>query len=387
MALPISYNVRSLLVRWKSTLLAMIGIALVVAVLVGLLSMASGFQAAFRPTGSARNAILLQKGAQSEIGSSISREIADSLALDPRIARGADGEPLSSPELVTIVAMPKRGDGALSNVTVRGVTRAAFAVRSGIRIVEGRPARPGVFELMVGRRARDRFRGLNVGDRASLMKHELEVVGVFAADGTAFESELWADYDAMASAFNRAGTESSITVRLNDPATLPSLRRELDSSPRYQLQTTPELQFYEEQAGPVGRFLRSLAAFASIVMGIGAVFAAMNTMYAIVGSRTREIGTLRALGFSRSTILMTFILEGLFLAMAGGVAGCVLSFVMEGFRATATADLTDVVFGLRVTLADLAYGMTFAALMGIAGGLLPALRAARLPITAALREA
>jgi putative ABC transport system permease protein len=387
MALPFAYNVRSLLVRWKSTLLAMIGIAFVVAVLVALLSMASGFRSAFRPTGSAQNAILLQKGAQSEIGSSISKASADSLALDSRIARAADGKALVSPELVTVVALPKVSNGRLSNVTVRGITQRAFDVRDGIRIVQGRRMKPGVFELIVGKQIQSRFRGLDVGSRPSLMKREFEVVGVFDADGSAFESELWVDYDAMASAFNRAGTESSITVRLSNPSTLPELRQELDSNPRYQLQTTPELQFYEEQAGPLSKFLQSLAAFVSIVMGIGAVFAAMNTMDAVIASRTREIGTLRALGFSRTTILATFVLEGLILAVAGGILGCVLSLAMVAFKATTTANLADVVFGFQVTLTDLAYGMLFAVAMGVVGSFLPAVRASRVPIIDSLREA
>ena len=386
MALPIAYNVRSLIVRWKATLLAMIGIALVVGVLVALLSMASGFRSAFRPTGGAGNAILLQKGAQSEIGSSISKENVDSLALDPRIERGPYGKPLASPELVMVVALPKGGDGGLSNVTVRGVTPAAFEVRNGIRIAGGRRMKAGLFELIVGKEAQSRFRGLNVGSHVSLLRRDFEVVGVFTADGSAFESELWCDDEAMASAFNRAGTASTVTVRLSNPATLPSFSRDMQTDPRYQLQTFPELQFYEEQAGPLSKFLRSLAVFVSIVMGIGAVFAAMNTMDALVASRRREIGTLRALGFSRSAVLLAFVIEGMVLAIAGGILGCVLSFAMDGFKATTTANLADVVFGFQVTFADLSAGLGFAAIMGIVGSLLPALRAARLPITVALRD-
>lgn len=379
MALPIGYNVRSLIVRWKSTLLAMIGIALVVGVLVSLLSMASGLRAAFRPTGSAQNAILLQKGAQSEIGSSISKETFETLALDPRVER-------ASPELVTVIALPKQSNGQLSNVTVRGVTPAAFDVRSGIHIVQGRRMKRGTFELIVGRQAQNHFRGLNLGGRPSLMKREFEVAGVFTADGSALESEVWLDYDAMASALNRAGSESTITVRLRDPATLPSLNRELDTNPRYQLYAVPELQFYEEQAGPTAGFIQSLAAFVSIVMGIGAVFAAMNTVYAVVASRTREIGTLRALGFSPYAILAAFVLEGVFLATAGGLIGCLCSFSMQALKTSMSANLADVVFGFRVTPVDVLCGIVFAAVLGAIGSFLPALRAARVPVSAALRE-
>jgi putative ABC transport system permease protein len=388
MALPIGYSLRSLAVRWKSTLLAMIGIGLVVAVFVGLLSMASGFRLALRASGTVGNAIVLQKGAMSELGSSFSKAAGDWVADDSRIAHGREGAPLVSPELVAVVALPKRSDGELSNIGVRGVTPAAFNVRNGLTIVEGRRAQPGLFEIMVGRQARNRIRGLDVGSRISMMKREFEVVGVFSAEGGSFESEIWGDFDAMASAFNRAGTENSLTVRLVDPGVLPSFDRELQANLQYPLEMMGERKYYEDQAGPLSRFLGGLAAFVAVVMGIGAVFAAMNTMYAIVANRTREVGTLRALGFSRSAVLMAFVLEGLFLAVAGGGLGCLLSFLMNGLRTSSTtASMSEIVFAFRVTPVDLGYGLLFAATMGVIGSLLPALRAARMPIISALREA
>lgn len=387
MALPITYSFRSLVVRWKSTLLAMIGIGLVVAVFVGLLSMASGFHLALRASGTAGNAIVLQKGAMSELGSSFSKAAGDWVADDSRIAHGSNGAPLVSPELVAVVALPRRSDGELSNIGIRGVTPAAFHVRNGVTIVEGRRAQPGLFEIIVGKQAQNRIRGLDVGAQISMMKREFEVVGVFFDGGSSFESEIWGDFDAMASAFNRAGTENSLTVRLADSSVLPSFDRELQANLQYPLEMVGERKYYEDQAGPLSRFLGGLAAFVAVVMGIGAVFAAMNTMYAIVANRTREVGTLRALGFSRSDVLMAFVLEGLFLALAGGGLGCLLSFLMNGLRTSSTtASMSEIVFAFRVTPVDLGSGLLFAATMGVIGSFLPALRAARLPIVSALRE-
>jgi ABC-type lipoprotein release transport system permease subunit len=386
MALPIAYSFRSLGVRWKATLLAMLGIGLVVAVFVGLLSMSSGFQLALRASGSKGNAIVLEKGALSELGSSFSKAAGDWVADDSRIARGKDGTPLVSPELVIVVAIPKRRDGELTNIGVRGVTSAAFNVRDGVALVEGRRVQPGLFEIMAGRHAQNRIRGLDVGSRVFMMKNEFKVVGVFSAEGSSFESEIWGDLDAMASAFNRAGTESSLTVRLADPNMLSIFDRELQANPQYRLQMIDERQYYEDQAGPLIELLRGLAAFVVVVMGIGAVFAAMNTMYAIVANRTREVGTLRALGFSRGAVLTAFVFEGFILAVAGGVLGCLLSFSMNELSTSTTASMGEITFAFRVAPADLGYGLLFAATMGVVGSLLPAFRAARLPIISALRQ-
>ena len=387
MALPVLYSLGSLGVRWKSTLLAVIGIALVVAVFIALLSIASGFRMALRASGSARNAIVLEKGAWSELGSSFSEAAGNWVSDDPRVDHGPDGAPLVSPELVTVVALPRRSDGQLTNVGVRGVTPAAFKLRGGVTLVAGRRPGAGLFEIAVGRQAVSRMRDFTVGSQVSLLRHPFEVVGVFSDDGSSFESEIWGDFAAMASAFNRAGTENSLTVRLRDPQALPTFDRDLRTSVQYPLTMTGERQYYERQAGPLIVFLRSLAVFVGVVTGIGAVFAAMNTMYAIVASRTREIGTLRALGFSQSAVLMAFVLEGLILAMAGGLLGCLLSILMNGVSGSTSANLGEISFAFRVTPADLGYGLLFAAAMGVIGSLLPAARAARLPLTFALRQA
>ena len=387
MTVPIKYSLRSMAVRWKSSLLAVSGIGLCVAVFVGLLSMASGFRVALRASGSPENALVLEKGAMSELGSSFSQAAGNWLGNDPRIAHSSEGTPLISPELVAIVALPRRNDGELTNVGVRGVTPVGFKVRNEVSIVAGRRPEPGSFEVVVGRQAQRRVRALDVGSRISLMKHDFEVVGVLSAEGSVFDSEIWGDFDTMASAFGRAGTVNSLTVRLEHPSVLPSFDKDLQANLQYPLEMTGERQYYEDQAGPLSKFLRGLAVFVAVVMGIGAIFGAMNTMYAVVAKRTREIGTLRMLGFRRSAILTTFVFEGLLLALMGGGVGCLLSFLMETLTTSSTtASMSEVVFAFRVTTLDLACGILFAAVMGLIGSLLPALRAARLPIISALRD-
>ena len=388
MALPITYSLASLSVRWKSTLFAVVGIALVVAVFVALLSMASGFRLALSASGSAGNAIVLQKGALSELGSSFSEAAGDWVADDPRVEHGSDGKLLVSPELVLVVALPRRSDRQLTNLGVRGVTPAAFTLRRGVTLLEGRRPRAGLSEIIAGRRAQRLIEGLEVGSRISLLRHPFEVVGVFSDEGSSFESELWGDFAAMTSAFNRAGTESSLTVRLRNPQLLPALDRDLRASVQYPLTMTGERQYYEGQAGRLVSFLRSLAVFVGVVTGIGAAFAAMNTMYAIVASRTREIGTLRALGFSRISILTAFVVESTFLAIVGGALGCLIALPANGMTsAVMGSNFSEIGFAFRISGTSLVAGMVLAALMGVAGGVLPAFRAARMPITSALRDA
>jgi ABC-type antimicrobial peptide transport system permease subunit len=218
------------------------------------------------------------------------------------------------------------------------------------------------------------------------MRHDFDVVGIFSAEGSSFESEIWGDLDAMGSAFKRTGTPSSLTVRLSDPEAVAALDRDLKADPRFQLEAKQERRYYEDQAGPFSRFLLGLATFVSLVMGIGALFGAMNTMYAIVAARTREIGTLRALGFSRLSILAAFLLESSGLALVGGLIGCLLAFPLDGFGVTTFGpSMNDVAFAFRVTAGDVLVALCFALSMGILGGLLPALRAGGLPITTALR--
>jgi len=387
MALPISYNVRNVRVRWQVTLLAIFGIALVVAVFIVLSAMSSGFRLALRATGRSDNAMVVQKGSTSELVSGIPREQASVIMVDPRIARGADGQPLASPEIMVVVSLPRKVDGTEINVTLRGVTPRAFDVRGGIKIVEGRNFNPGLYEIIVGQRAYDRF-GLQVGKAVKLQKKDWEVVGVFSSEGSGFESEIWGDLDATGPAFLRTGGYQSIAVRLADPGALPALKDTLENDPQMQVSVIQERKYYEDQAGFIAGALMGLAILVSLVMGVGAVFGAMNTMYAIVSARTREIGTLRALGFSRRSILFSFVTEAVFLALIGGVLGCVFALPADGITsATNGANFSELAFAFRITAPTLVAGLVFALVMGFLGGLLPAWRGARLPITSALREA
>jgi putative ABC transport system permease protein len=387
MALPFTYTFRNLMVRWKVTLLAIVGICLVVMVLMALLSVASGFQMTLRATGSPQNAIVVQQGADAELSSSVSTDHVNLIAVDSRVARAADGTPLASPEFITIIALPRRADGVLANVTVRAVTPRAFAVRNGVTIVQGRAFRPGLYEIIVGKRTAERMQGLDLGSQVSLMRPTFEVVGVFTADGSSFESEIWGDLGAMGSAFNRAGEQSSLTVRLTDSAVLTDFNRDLKANPQFQLEAKEERRYYEDQAGPFSSFLLGLAMFVTLVMGIGALFGAMNTMYAIVAARTREIGTLRALGFSRLSVLTAFVLESILVALIGGLLGGLAAFSLNGFGvSTFGPNMSEIAFAFRTTWNEWLAALGFTLTVGILGGALPALRAARLPITTALRE-
>jgi putative ABC transport system permease protein len=384
MALPISYNIRSLRVRWQVTLLAIAGIAMVIAVFVVLGAMAAGFRIALRSTGRPDNAMITQKGSMSEMTSGIPRSHVDMISVDGRVARDDKGQPLASPEIV-LVANLKRNDGAETNVAIRGVTPKAMAVRGGVTVSSGRVFTPGLYELMVGDRIADRF-NLGLGKTLRLQRREWTVVGTFKSEGNGFESEVWADVNVLGPAFNRTGGFQSLVVRLKDPAQFDAFQRSVVDNPQFQLRVDREIDYYDAQAGNVAALLMALAWFVSIVMAVGAVVGAMNTMYAIVASRTREIGTLRALGFSRLAILTSFVLESLLLAVIAGGLGCLIAMPANTLTgATGQATFSEISFAFRVTPAIVVTAMIFAAWMGFLGGLLPAMRAARMPITSALR--
>jgi putative ABC transport system permease protein len=388
MALPISYNVRNLRVRWRVTLLSISGIALVVAVFVVLASMSAGFRLALRATGRTDNAIVVQRGSTSELTSWVPLDQRNLLIVDARVARGADGQPLASPEMVVASNMPRRSDGQPTNVTIRAVTPKALEVRGGIEIRQGRRFTPGLRELIVGERIVERMRGLDLGSTVRFQRADWQVVGVFSSQGGALESEIWGDLDVLGPAIGRRGGSSSLAVRMTAPGEIAAFDRFIRPNPQMQLQAIEEQKYYSDQAGPVATALIVLAVFVSVVMGVGAVFGAMNTMYAIVAARTREIGTLRALGFPRRSILVSFVLESVLLSLVGGVLGCVLALPMHGFSTgTAQATFAEIAFAFRVTPGLIAAALVFAVLMGALGGLLPAFRAARLPIAVALREA
>jgi putative ABC transport system permease protein len=375
MALPLSYNVRNVRVRWQVTLLAIGGIALVVAVFAVLMSMSAGFQAALRSTGRPDNAIIVQRGSGSELTSAVPLDQRSQIIVDERVARGADGQPLASWEWIVVINLRKL-DGSPTNVTLRAVTPRAFDVRGGVKVTEGRTFTPGLDEVIVGRKLTTRIEGLRIGQSVKYQTKEFKIVGLFDSQGGAFESEIWGDFDTFGAVFRRGAGSNSLVVRMKDPATIPDLDRWIRAQPQMQLQALSERKYYEDQAGILASILRNLASFVAFIMGVGAVFGAMNTMYAIVAARTRAI-------------LVSFLLESVFLAAIGGAIGCLLAFPMNGFSTGTgqTQSFSEIAFSFRITPQIVGIGMAFAVIMGIVGGLLPAFRGARLPITTALREA
>lgn len=389
MPLPLVYNVRSVRVRWPVAVLAVGGIALVVAVFAVLQAMSQGFATALRGTGRRDNAIVVSRGSNSEVTSFVEVEHRNAILDHLPTVHGPDGRPLAAWDWVSVMALPRKADGRRTNVVFRGVTPQALLVRTGIRMIAGRQFAPGLDEVVVGRRILDRVHGLQLGGILKYRRKQLQIVGVFESEGAAFESEVWGGFDTLRPALGQRGSGSkSLVVRVQDPAQIAALDRWIRLQPNMPLRAVSERQYYEDQAGPVAKTVEALGGLVAVVMGIGAVFAAMNTMYRIVASRTREIGTLRAVGFSRRAILSSFVVESALLGMAGGALGCLVASALHGYS-TSTSNLqsfSEVAFAFRITPTIVAFSMGFALAMGVLGGLLPALRAARLPIAAAVRE-
>ncbi len=387
MAIPISYNVRNVMQRPVGTLTTAIGVGLTVAIFIGALALVSGFRAAMLTTGSAANAIALRKGADSEISSGIARDAANILRAIPEVAPGADGRPLASAELVVVTNKERLGQSGSSNVTVRGVDAGSLALRDRVRIVAGRMFAPGTDEVIVGARIAPRFANCAVGDRIRFGQRDFTVVGHFRAAGSAFESEIWGDNAVLMPALQRDDVFQSLTFRMRDPAQFDALKKRLEADPRLPIQLKRESEFYDEQSSLLARAIVPLGVFITIIMAVGAVFGAMNTMYAAVGSRTREIATLLVLGFSPFSIMVSFVFESVFLALIGGAIGCLLALPINGITTSTTnfQSFSEVAFAFHVTPAALGIGMIFAAVMGLVGGFLPALRAARQTIATSLR--
>jgi len=387
MGLIANYNLRSMIVRKSTAAMTAGGIAMVVAVFVMTLAIAQGFRATLVASGSPGNAIVLRKGATAETVSAVLRAdlpIVDSL---PQVARDAGGRPLTSPELVVIIALPRQSDNQPANVPVRGVGPRAFEVRDTLTFVEGRRFTPGTREINVGRLAVGRFKGLALGSDVKFGAQTWKVAGIFTAADASFESEIWGDVDLMMPAFQRNGYQS-MTVKLADASMFDSFKGAIEADPRLYLQPQREQDYYAEQSRAMTTVIRVFGTFVTLILSIGAVFGAMNTMYAAVAYRTREIGTLRALGFSRLRIVAAFLVESVALALVGGLLGCVLALPVHGLSTGTTnfSSFSEVAFKFRITPTLLVVGLVFSALMGAVGGLLPALRAARIPVARALRE-
>ncbi|HXV91589.1 MAG TPA: FtsX-like permease family protein [Gemmatimonadales bacterium] len=387
MKIPLTYNVRSVLQRPVSTALTALGVALVVAVFIGTLALANGFRAALARTGSDGNVLLLRRGADSELSSGLAREAASIIAASPHVAAGPDGRPLISPEVYVLIPLPRLGDTtALANVVVRGVSERAWDVRANVAVTEGRRPSSGRPEICIGRKLVERFPGTGLGESLRIAGRDWTVACHFAAGGSAFESEIWGENEQFMPVF-RGEVFQSITFRLRDPAAFADAKRALEDDRRITVDAHRESEFYVQQSQLLGRILRILAVLITSIMAVGAVFGAVNTMYAAVASRGPEIAVLLTLGFHPRSVLASFLVESAIIAAVGGVLGCLLALPINGIVTSTTnwTSFSEIAFSFRVTPGLLAAGLAFGVVMGVVGGFFPARRAARLPVVQALR--
>jgi putative ABC transport system permease protein len=388
MAIPISYNIRNLKLRKGLTIMTALGIALTVTTVVFLMALLAGLQRAFVTSGDPLNVLVLRKGSTAELSGGFDAAMFPTLKDLPGIAKDSHGDPMASGEWVVVIVLPRKDGTGEVNVTVRGMMPDGLELRPKVKLVpgQGRWFTPGQREVVVSESIQRRFANCNVGDTIQFGKGPWKVVGVFDAGGTAYDSEVWGDVNQMASDFDRQGGFASAYLRATDPAAANSLKTAVSDDQRLKLDGMLETEYYEKQTrsgGPI-RFVGFLVAF---IMGIGSIFAAMNTMYAAVAYRSREIATLRVIGFSRPSILTSFVLESLLLALLGAVVGIVLMLPFNGMTTGTSNAVTfsEVVFSLRMTPMVVVTAIIFALVMGFFGGLFPAYHAARQNILTALR--
>jgi len=386
--IPIIYNIRSLRQRPISTLTTALGMAVVVAVFVAMNAMANGFRSALVSTGSAENVLLLRKGAGAEMNSGLGRSVASIVSGLPFVAQNASGQPMVSPETFVVVPMERAAGGGMANVVVRGVSERALEVRKNVQIVEGRSFRSGAREVIVGTSYAKRFPNAGVGQTVRFAEQDWTIVGHFSAGGSSFESEIWGENEQFMPVF-RGQVFQSITFRMKDPAAFDGVKESLEADARLVVDAERELTFYENQSSGVATMLSFIAVFIASIMAVGAVFGAVNTMYAAVASRAPEIGVLLTLGFQPRSVMSSFLLESVFIALVGGAIGCLLALPINGLVTSTTnwASFSEIAFAFRVTPGLLLNGMLFALAMGFFGGLLPARRAAKQQVVDALREA
>ncbi len=382
-------NLRTLPQRLGTSLVVVVGIAGVVGVLVSVLAMSEGFRYTLASTGRPDRVILLRAGSDAELSSGVPRDAATLLATLPGVARDPSGRPLASAELVVMVDLPRRGETEPNNVPFRGIQPAAFDVRDEVRIVEGRPFQRGLREVIVGRKAAREFAGLAVGSRIGFRDSDWTVVGHFASNGDVHESEIWSDAEVTMSAFRREGFQS-VTARLADGsrAGLRAFRDSIGRDPRFSITALPEPEYYAKQAAVLSTLINVLGYTVAGFMAIGATFGALNCMYSAIASRQVEIATLRAIGFGALPVVVSVMIEAVVLAIVGGAAGGALAYLYcDGFSLSTLNfnTFSQVAFDFRVTPGLLTQGFAWALGIGLAGGLLPAVRAARLPVTVALR--
>jgi putative ABC transport system permease protein len=386
MAIPLKYNIRNLAVRRTTTVTTALSIMLTVTVFVILMALAQGLQSSLTATGHPLNLLIMRDGSQSETQSSIQRDALQTIRYLEGIAKNEKGEPRVSPETTVLINLPRRGQVQGSNVTIRGLGPEGFAMRREFKVVEGREFKSGLREVIVSKRISERFQNCAQGDRLKFAKGYWTVVGIFDAGNTAYASEIWTDAETLGQDFDRDGY-SSVFVRATDAAAVTRLKEQVAGDRRLHQKALTEIEYYEKQtttAAPI----RVLGIFIAALMAVGASFAAMNTMYAAVARRTKEIGALRVVGFSRGSILLSFILESVFIAALGGVLGCVLALPINGVSTGTTnfATFSELAFSFRITPGIALEGMIFSVVMGFIGGLFPAWRAAHESIVTALRS-
>jgi putative ABC transport system permease protein len=387
MQIPLKYILRSSSSRRLTTVITILGIALVVFVFTAVLMMANGVEKTLRSTGSDDNLIVARKAAMSEIMSILDRDAAGIISNMPQVASFADGRPMSSKEAVVIINLNKIGAPGISNVIVRGVEPAAFSLRPQLRIIQGRMFRWGAREVIVGAGITHRFAGAQIGEKMKFGGDLWTVVGIFEADGSGFESEAWGDGNQIMDAFKRSSF-STVTIRLKQPDDLSEIAAAFESDNRLQyFAAKREKKFFEEQSEMMAKFIRILGLFVTIIFSTGATIGAMITMYGAVANRTVEIGTLRALGFFRRSILLAFLGESFVLSFAGGIAGLGLASLLQFFSISTLnfGSFSELAFSFALSPSIIATSLGFSLLMGLIGGFLPALRAARLNIIQALR--
>jgi len=380
-------SIRSIPERWAPSLVIVVGLAGVVAVFTALLAMAAGFESTLKATGRTDAALILRGGSDAELNSAYDRASTDLIKEQPGIATGADGKPLASAELMVIAELVRKDDvGHGANITLRGVEPAAFALRPQLKIVGGRNFTPGLRELIVGRGVLQQFQGAAIGDTVRMRGSEWKVVGTFAS-GDAHDSEMWTDINVARSTFGRQGS-SSVLAALDGPDGLARLKSAVAAEPRLSLDVLREQDYFSGQTKQFRQTIGFLAGVVTLIMALGAVFAALNSMYAAVAARGKEIATLRALGFGGLPVVSSVMTEALLLALAGGALGAVVAYTLFNNLSVSTLgqNFTQVVFNFKVTPQLVVRGLVIAVIIGMIGGFMPALRAARLPVTASLRE-
>ena len=385
MALPLKYNIRNIVVRKGSTLATAVTIGLTVAVFLLVMALARGIDLTLASSGEPLNMIVLREGSTAELNSSVTREQFNDLMYLDGVQRESD-KPLATGETITLIYKARKGMSQGSNVMVRGVGPMSFKLRSGFQTVAGRLFQPGLTEAVVSKRIAERFQGLDIGDKFRIQTTDYTVVGLFDSAGKAFESEIWVDNNSLASTTKR-DTYSSVLMRVNDQNALTALSKRITDDPKLHLKAVSERVFYEDQQGAASGMLKGLAVFISFIMAVGAGFAGMNTMYAAVARRTKEIGTLRVLGFGRVSILVAFLLESVAIAVIGAAIGILLSLPLN-FVSTGTSNwqnFSEIAFNFRVTPDLMIFALIFGGVIGFVGSLLPSIRAARFKIVDALR--